>query len=593
MKNILFFILFQYIGRVYSQELSFSFTPETLNPEIKVEKVEENVYVYTLNFSVDSLKESIEIKWESVSNNSYNYWASKNAGFVKPDWGSRLVTSYATSQAPVVSLYDNANQNLLTIAVSDALNTIQLSSGIIEETAMLLNKIKILPDAFLSKENYEISLRIDKRKIPYWQALEETSLWWASMKNFEPMNVPVEAKRPMYSTWYSFHQNLEVDKVLLNCKIAKSIGCDAVIVDDGWQTKDNNRGYAFTGDWKPERITQMKSFVDSIHALDMKIILWYSVPFVGEKSEVFKQFSEKFLSFNSWHGSGVLDPRYPEVRNYIINTYVKALNKWNIDGFKLDFVDSFKPTDIGFKDGMDYTNVNEASDRLLTDVKKALIAINPNVLIEFRQSYIGPLMRKYGNMFRAGDCPFSIHENRISTTNIRLLADKTATHSDMIMWHPNEKVEDAALQLLNVLFSVPQISVRLDEYPAQHVSMLKFWLNFWNKNSDLLLNSRFEAFYPNFNYPLLVAHNKDNYIAAVYQNTVIVEIDENIKEKSNLFIVNASEKSQIQVRSQNKIKGMLKIYDCTGNIVENKNMIIKGLVSIDVPKSGLIEFKIK
>ena len=36
-----------------------------------------------------------------------------------------------------------------------------------------------------------------------------------------------------------------------------------------------------------------------------------------------------------------------------------------------------------------------------------LTKIKTDVLIEFRQSYIGPLMRKYGNLFRAGDCPGS------------------------------------------------------------------------------------------------------------------------------------------------------------------------------------------
>lgn len=37
----------------------------------------------------------------------------------------------------------------------------------------------------------------------------------------------------------------------------------------------------------------------------------------------------------------------------------------------------------------------------------------------------------------------------------------TAVHSDMLMWHRDDRDEAVALQLLSVAFAVPQISVRL------------------------------------------------------------------------------------------------------------------------------------
>tara|TARA_R110000823_G_scaffold20644_1_gene62998 strand:+ start:32323 stop:34077 length:1755 start_codon:yes stop_codon:yes gene_type:complete len=581
------------IGEVFAQQIPFAFTPENLSPEIRVEELEEDLFIYTFSFPVDSLTEPIEIKWESLFNNSYNYWTSGKKGFVKPVWSSGLVTSYGTSQAPVASLFDNDNQNKLTFALSDALNTIQLSSGIIEETANLLNTVRIQPAAFLSKDKYEISLRIDKRNIPYWQALQETSLWWAEMERYKPMSVSVEAKRPMYSTWYSFHQNIDVGDVLKNCRIAKTIGCDAIIVDDGWQTLDNNRGYAFTGDWKPERIPQMKEFVDGVHELDMKFLLWYSVPYVGKFSKAYQQFSDKVLSFDSRKGSAVLDPRYPEVRKYLVDTYVKALAEWNLDGFKLDFVDSFKSSDQSLNEGMDFVNVNEATDKLMTEIKETLMAIKPDVLIEFRQSYIGPVMRKYGNMFRAGDCPISINDNRIKTTDIRLLAGNTATHSDMIMWHPEAEVEDAASQLLNVFFSVPQISVRLDQIPEEHIAMLKFWLGFWENNSEVLLGSELEAYYPNFNYPLLIARGGNKLIASVYESDLIINLDESAAEMARVNIINASGQEQVSVRSETKLLGTLKTYDCVGKVVQKKKIELKGLYQFEVPKSGLLEIEIE
>ena len=57
------------------------------------------------------------------------------------------------------------------------------------------------------------------------------------------------------------------------------------------------------------------------------------------------------------------------------------------------------------KGGRDFASVNEATDRMMTDVLAELRRVKPDVMIEFRQPYIGPLIRKYGNMFRASDCP--------------------------------------------------------------------------------------------------------------------------------------------------------------------------------------------
>ncbi|PHB05610.1 alpha-galactosidase, partial [Bacillus pseudomycoides] len=84
---------------------------------------------------------------------------------------------------------------------------------------------------------------------------------------------------PMYSTWYSFHQDISDNEIEKQCEIAKQLGCGAVIVDDGWQTEDDHRGYAYCGDWEvsPKRIVGMREHVERVHDLGMKYLLWYSV----------------------------------------------------------------------------------------------------------------------------------------------------------------------------------------------------------------------------------------------------------------------------------------------------------------------------
>lgn len=188
-----------------------------------------------------------------------------------------------------------------------------------------------------------------------------------------------------------------------------------------------------------------------------------------------------------------LDPRFPEVRDYLIGLYEKALREWDLDGFKLDFIDTFEirgedPAVAENYAGRDFKSLPEAVDVLLSETMRRLRAIKPEVMIEFRQRYIGPAMRKYGNMFRAADCPNDAVTNRVRTIDVRMLAGDSAVHADMLMWNYAEPVETAALQLLNVLFSVPQVSVRLEAVPAEHRAMLRFYLGFWREYRDVLLD---------------------------------------------------------------------------------------------------------
>lgn len=57
----------------------------------------------------------------------------------------------------------------------------------------------------------------------------------------------------------------------------------------------------------------------------------------------------------------VLDPRYLETRRFIIGAWVRAVRDWDLDGFKLDFIDRFE-TNGTFCDGMDCYSVEDAAE---------------------------------------------------------------------------------------------------------------------------------------------------------------------------------------------------------------------------------------
>lgn len=358
---------------------------------LETRQLDANRCVVTLRLGADSPTEfpAVSLRWKIPAIDVAATWRPGiGERGLSVDW-SEGFTSHATWQAPVVALYDLAGRNRLTFAASDALNPLKIHAGIEEETATLLCTIEPFPVMRPVVAHYELQILLDARPIPYYQSLREIAQWWAAQPGYDPAPVPEIARLPMLSTWYSFHQNLEVEAVLDECRRAKALGCETVIVDDGWQTLDGGRGYAYCGDWQSERIPEMRAFVDAVHQTGLQFLLWYSVPFVGRHSEAYQTFSGCFLDEGE-RGFNRLDPRFPHVREYLIQTYETALRDWDLDGFKLDFVDAFSgPRACETGGGRDFDSVEAATDCLLTEVMKRLRAIKPDIMIEFRQSYIG------------------------------------------------------------------------------------------------------------------------------------------------------------------------------------------------------------
>jgi len=567
--------------------------------DVAAEKIEEGLEVVTLKLARPEAEvpPRLTVRWNMPSHDVAGHWMTgrDTNKTLRPDFaGSRLQASMFARQAPVSCLYSSENRNVLTFAVSDALNTISMGSGVREEDGFIYNDVIFFTERHNSVKEYTARLRLDRRPLPYGQALREVGEWWAKQPGYEPAAVPEHARLPMYSTWYNYHQSVDAAVLLKEVAIGKKLGLDSIIVDDGWQTLDSARGYAFTGDWRPERMPDMKGFVDGCHKLGVKVLLWYAVPFVGKNSTVALRFKDKSLRFDERLGAHVLDPRYPEVRQYLIDIYKTALVEWGLDGFKLDFIERFTAdaaTVLDATGGRDFASVNEATDKMMTDILAELKKIKPDVMVEYRQPYIGPLIRKYGNMFRASDCPNSYLLNRVRTVDLRLLVGSTAVHADMVMWHYAEPVEKAAFQLVNVLFSVPQVSVRLQDVPKAHVEMVQFYTTYWRTNRHVLLDGEFEAEGPSLNYPIVRAQTKDKQIVGVYGDAV-VRLDA-ARTPPRVDIVNGkSSREIVLVLDRDLGNYRYVVRDCQGRQANAGTVrLVQGAVTIEVPVSGMVSLE--
>lgn len=547
------------------------------------------IYDVCVEWTDDAAKNNGEIKLEwRVPMLGYMYrWSPlcSHDRNITPDWCGRR-SSMLASNAPVETIYDGKGNNRYTFALSDCAKRFCFGSGVIEENGHLHLMVQTTLKQFTAQNMTEFSIYTDTRAIPMHEAVWAVADWWATDCKMTPAEVPSSALEPVYSFWYSYHQNLTAHEIERECARAKALGFNVCIVDDGWQTDDNNRGYAFCGDWQPaeSKMGNMAEHVARVHELGMKYVLWFSVPYMGYKSRKYEEFKDMLLRDNSALQTAVLDPRYKKVREFLKGIYIKALCEWKLDGFKLDFIDEWHDCDQNrpYSEGLDIPALQDAVDVFMTDVVASLKKIKPDVLLEFRQGYIGPNMRKYGNMFRVGDCPNDYINNRVGVLDLRMHLADSAVHSDMLMWNSDEMPERAAIQMIDVLFGVLQYSARLDKLTPEMKRMSSFWLDFICKHRATLLESRVIPYEPELLYTWAKASSDDECIIAVYSIDKCVKPD----DRARIYIANGCEGERVLVDGNGRYS--VCTMNCMGEIVENTVKEFDGIGEIKAPIGGLV-----
>lgn len=562
--------------------------------QLKLISSENGIRLYQIDVEFEQSKtpSPISLKWKIPALNIKGVWKSGSLynKRLQYDWELEHVRARISVNAPVVNVFGHNDENIITFACEDAVNMVEMNALLREEDNHIHCHISLFKEAHPEIQSYQTRIWIDERDINYSEALQAVSRWWE--EKYPPAEVPALARLPLYSTWYNFHQNLDTEILLEECRIAKQLGYELIILDDGWQTMDSNRGYDYTGDWNPERIPNMAEFVAQVHEIGMKFMLWYSVPFCGKKSQAYQRFKGKFLT-EDHRWAPVFDPRYPEVRQHLIDKYTAAAKDWNLDGFKLDFIDDFNvypETELSKANGRDYANVNAAVERLFTDIAQSLRAVKSDIAIEFRQQYIGPAMRQFGNMFRAFDAPNDPVSNRIRITDVKLLCGNSAPHSDMIEWHPKESVELAAVQVLNSFFGVPQMSVHLRSIPETHARMLAFYNQYWCEVAEVLLDGKFRAHNPISNYPILEAEKDGHLVVGIYENSIA---HTNFDQYDQVDLLNGRMANSLVIKNKsNTNRFTISVFNCQGALQSQRKIkISSGLFELSVPPAGLIRIE--
>ena len=567
-------------------------TPGTWSFRTSVEKNADGreYYHVTLDSPTPQTPPEFTLAMTFAQRDVHHVWSSNYDRHCQlvADWASPY-TSQLASNLPLYALINDNNTNRLTVACSEALRYVEARIGLREEGCNIICNWTFFRQPEAPMKHYELTLMLDHRQQFWGRSVEDGMAWMRQTACLTACHVPQGAEDPLYSSWYQFHQNVFADDIEAECREASQLGMKTIILDDGWQTDDTNRGYAFCGDWEvsPRRFTDMEAHVRKVHDMGMKYMMWYSVPFVGIKSKNYNRFKDMFLYFDRGAQAGVLDPRFPEVRRFLSGIYEKAMRDWNIDGFKLDFIDSFRfdgadPAVEQNYAGRDIKSLPEAINVLMKEVHDNLVAINPEVLIEFRQSYIGPAICQYGNMLRSSDCPGDLTTNRCHIAYLRLTSGRTAVHADMLEWNDHETPEVAARAILSAMYGVIQYSVMLRDASVEHKAVVSHWLQFSQQHRETLLHGEFMAYHPERDFPVLEAVGKDERIITVYQDDAVASV---AADRKTAYVLNATGTQRVIVEMKQPATAV-KVFDTYGKAIGTSQPLAGGLHSISIPDGG-------
>jgi len=523
-------------------------------------------------------------KWIEELRGVFSTWGPLNGRdhSIRQWWFPNGVSSVYQCGSPLLSTMDSEGVNRVTVALSDTFSRSALTVSVddLNQRDEIIFTVETQGEGAL--------LRVDRRAIDYCDAIYEAGEWMRSFLPDGQIRVPDNAELPLYSSWYNFHQEPEQYLLEKELELASKIGFKTFILDDGWQFEGKNTGaYQLCGEWNlaKDKFPDFKGFCDRVHSYGVKILMWFAVPFVGFDSPEYVRLKDKIAFDNKPFGAGVLDIRYPAMRKHILGILERYVRKYGIDGLKLDFIDAFNMEAEHlppFNDEMDVKTLDLAAVLLMDEIYARMTALDPDFMFEFRQNYIGASIVNRCNMLRVGDCAADPITNRVGIVALRLVNGGTAIHSDMLLWGKCESTLNCQRQLLNILFSVPQISVRLTEIPEEQFDLVRRFVKYWTENRDVLLHGKFRAYHPESNYTIMTAETDEKKITVLHAEPLFTPAE----KTEDIFNNTACD----YMVSSTDDKFNYTIYDLYGNVTETG--VSGNERRLNVPRGGMLKITV-
>lgn len=163
------------------------------------------------------------------------------------------------------------------------------------------------------------------------------------VKNVLPKSFADKPLPVLYNSWEATEFDINVAQQLSLAKLAKEIGCELFVMDDGWFGKRNN-DRAGLGDWfvNEEKFPNgIDELIDGVNELGMDFGLWFEPEMIQKDSDLFRAHPDWTYHYdtreaNELRNQLVLNLTKPEVKQYVFDCMDKMLEKHNIRYIKWD-----------------------------------------------------------------------------------------------------------------------------------------------------------------------------------------------------------------------------------------------------------------
>ncbi|MGN0457530.1 MAG: alpha-galactosidase [Eubacterium sp.] len=164
-----------------------------------------------------------------------------------------------------------------------------------------------------------------------------------AVKNILPKSFADKPLPVLYNSWEATGFDVNAQEQLKLAGLAKSIGCELFVMDDGWFGKRNN-DRAGLGDWfvNEEKFPNgIDELIDGVNALGMDFGLWFEPEMVQKDSDLYRAHPDWIYYYKNRESSElrnqlVLNLTKPEVEQYVFDCMDKMLEKHNIRYIKWD-----------------------------------------------------------------------------------------------------------------------------------------------------------------------------------------------------------------------------------------------------------------
>jgi alpha-galactosidase len=506
----------------------------------------------------------------------YGHWGRTT---LPPDWRGATHTSLIRS-TPMGCLYSHAGDTILGFALSETERRVDIRYGVSEENKTFV----VCIDLPATDEPRELELRVTAGA-PADLTIPELSGWLRERAGVAPLGAPGAASEPVYSTWYAYHHDVDDATLEAEADIAVELGLRNLFLDFGWQRHGGGRQFEGCGDWTadPRKFPDLPSFVERMHGRGLKVVAWVAPFLLGEHSDAFAALLDSAPHYDAVLNAHILDPRHRRVREAIVDQFVELVAANDLDGLKIDFLETAAVYELSPSNG-DLADVSSAVQDLLAELRRRLAELGRDeLMIEFRQPYVSPALRRFANILRAEDCPGDPVLNRTSILDARLSTDQVV-HSDMMMWHSSAGEAQVVRHLHSSLFAVPQVSVPLSTMSPAHAGVVKTWLALWRELSPTLLGGALRAERPHSNFPLVIATDDaaSRAVVVAYEPGTLIPVPDH----DRVHVVAASPDPTLCLRVTGARGFAVTAVDIHG-VEHQRPAIASGSVTlVDVPESG-------